>query len=95
VVSTLAYIPEDVPALALSFEWYSKAWWPRARIEDFARSYGKLTTAETRRMFDRCMEAVAAGSRLAEQLSAQIKGFGDLGARLAGLWRERMIAFRA
>jgi serine/threonine-protein kinase HipA len=93
VVSTLVYIPEDVPALALSFEWYSKAWWPRARIEDFARSYGKLTTAETTRMFDRCMEAVAAGSRLAEQLSAQIKGFGDLGARLAALWRERMIAF--
>jgi len=37
VVSTLAHIPEDVPALALSFEWYSKAWWPRARVEEFAR----------------------------------------------------------
>ena len=95
VVSTLAYIPEDVPALALSFEWYSKAWWPRVRIEDFARTYGKMTGVEAARMFGRCMDAVAAGSRLAEQLAAQIKGFRDLGTRLATLWRERMVAFAA
>lgn len=95
VVSTLAYISEDVPALALSFECYSKAWWPRARVEDFARTYGKLTPAETAQMFDRCMEAVAAGSRLAEQVAKEITGFADLGARLAALWRGRMVAFGA
>jgi HipA-like protein len=38
VVSTLPYIAEDVPALALSFEWYSKDWWPCARMEEFART---------------------------------------------------------
>src|SRR5262249_27340721 len=32
-VSTLPYIDDDVPALALSFNWYSKAWWPRVKIE--------------------------------------------------------------
>ena len=87
--------PEDVPALALSFEWCSKAWWPRARVEEFARTYGKRTTAETARMIDRCMEAVAAGSRLVEQMAAQIKGFGDMESKLAALWWKRMMAFGA
>lgn len=95
VVSTLVYLPEDVPALALSFEWYSKAWWPRARVEEFARHYGKMTPAESARMFDRCIEAVAEGSRLAKQLAARIKGFGDLGTKLAALWQERIVAFEA
>ncbi len=93
VVSTLAYIPEDVPALALSFEWYSKAWWPRARIEEFARDYGKLTPAETARMLDRCMAAVNAGAQQAETLGKEISGFAGLGAHLAALWRQRMAAF--
>jgi serine/threonine-protein kinase HipA len=31
-VSTLPYIADDVPALALSFDWYSKAWWPRNKL---------------------------------------------------------------
>jgi len=39
------------------------------------------------------MEAVAAGSGLAEQLGAQIQGFRDLGTRLAALWRDRLVAF--
>jgi transcriptional regulator with XRE-family HTH domain len=95
VVSTLPYIPEDVPALALSFEWYSKAWWPRARLEEFAQRYGKLTTAETARMIDRSMAAVDVGVRLAEQLCGQIDGFGDVGAKLVALWQERMAAFAA
>jgi serine/threonine-protein kinase HipA len=95
VVSTLPYIPEDVPALALSFEWYSKAWWPRARLEEFAQRYGKLTTAETARMIDRSMAAVDMGVRLAEQLCGQIDRFGDVGAKLVALWQERMATFAA
>jgi serine/threonine-protein kinase HipA len=94
VVSTLPYIPEDVPALALSFDWYSKAWWPRARLEEFARNYGKLTAPETKRMIDRCMAAVDEGVKLAERLSREIGGFADLGTRLAALWRERAAAFK-
>jgi serine/threonine-protein kinase HipA len=95
VVSTLAYIPEDVPALALSFEWYSKAWWPRARVEEFARDYGKLTLAETAQMIDRCMAAVEKGAMLAERFCKDISGFAELGTRLVALWRERRRAFAA
>lgn len=93
VVSTLPYIPEDVPALALSFDWYSKAWWPRPRIEEFAKTHGKLSGADTARLFDNCLAAVSDGLKLANKLGRQIPGFKELATTLTKLWRTRMATF--
>lgn len=95
VVSTLPYIPKDVPALALSFDWYSKDWWPRARLEQFARTHGKLSRADTTRMFDECLGAIAEGSRLAGKMGMQIRGFSELATTLTGLWKTRAGTFEA
>ena len=95
VVSTLPYIPEDVPALALSFEWYSKDWWPRTRIEEFARTHGKLSREDTSRLFEECLAAVARGLQLAKQAGKQIEGFAELAATLIKLWSARVATFRA
>jgi serine/threonine-protein kinase HipA len=95
VVSTLPYIPEDIPALALSFEWYSKAWWPRAKIEEFARTHGKLSRAETDRLFEESLTAVDRGLKLAQKLGKQIPGFAELAATLTKLWTSRIETFRA
>ena len=95
VVSTLPYIPEDVPALALSFEWYSKDWWPRAKLEEFARTHGKLSAAETARLFEECLAAVDAGMKLARKVTKQIPEFGGLAAVLVKLWKNRMATFSA
>jgi serine/threonine-protein kinase HipA len=92
-VSTLPYIPEDVPALALSFEWYSKAWWPRRKIEDFAIDYGGLSPAETARMIEECSSAVDQGIDTVTRFGREIPGFGALAQRIAQLWRERVTAF--
>jgi serine/threonine-protein kinase HipA len=94
VVSTLPYIPEDVPALALSFDWYSKAWWPRTKIEEFARTHGKLSRADTARMFEESIAAVAGGLKLAQKLRRQIPGFAELAAMLIKLWTGRMATLR-
>lgn len=94
-VATLPYLPEDVPALALSFDWYSKAWWPRKKIEEFAQTYGRLAGAETTRMFDRAFAALDAGLKSARQLGKQIPGFLPLSERLQTLWVDRRAAFRA
>ena len=95
VVSTLVYIPEDVPALALSFDWYSKAWWPRAKIEEFARTHGKLSPAETNQLFEESLTAVDQGLKVARKLGKQIRGFAELAATLIRLWTSRMATFRA
>jgi serine/threonine-protein kinase HipA len=94
-VSTLAYIPDDIPALALSFEWLSKAWWPRAKIEEFAVQYGSLAHADSRRLIDECCEAAALGARNVERLGKNIAGFGKLSNPLSVLWAQRVDAFRA
>jgi serine/threonine-protein kinase HipA len=93
VVSTLPYIPEDVPALALSFDWYSKAWWPRARIEEFARKHGKLSRMETAHLFDECLTAVNGGLKLADNIAKQIAGFAELAKTLITLWSSRLTTF--
>lgn len=94
-VSTLAYIPDDVPALALSFEWYSKAWWPRKRIEEFALSYGQLSPKETAQMIKECLDAVTLGVDAVTQYGKEIPGFSKLAKQIAELWRKRAAAFGA
>jgi serine/threonine-protein kinase HipA len=95
VVSTLPYIPEDVPALALSFEWYSKDWWPREKIEEFTRTHGKLTPVDSKRLFEECLAAVDGGLKLAHKVGKQIPEFAELAATLIKLWRSRAAKFRS
>ncbi|MGH7105309.1 MAG: HipA domain-containing protein, partial [Acetobacteraceae bacterium] len=92
-VSTLPYLANDVPALALSFDWYSKAWWPRAKLEEFAVTYGSLTPAEVAAVVDESRAGVAEGISLIRRLGRRIKGFADLSRQMAALWTERMAAF--
>jgi hypothetical protein len=80
--------------LALSFDWYSKAWWPRTKIEEFARTHGKLSRADTARMFEESIAAVAGGLKLAQKLRRQIPGFAELAATLIKLWTGRMAKLR-
>lgn len=94
-VSTLPYIPDDIPALALSFEWYSKAWWPRAKIEEFALTYGAMTQSSIHKVLDECYSAVTAGVRSVNNMGRRIEGFGTLAGELAKLWTTRLEAFRA
>lgn len=93
VVSTLPYIPEDVPALALSFDWYSKDWWPRMRVEEFARTHGKMSHGEAGRVFDESQAAIAEGVRFANKLAAQITGLSEFVGALTGLWESRATEF--
>src|SRR5262249_21397481 len=60
-VATLPYIPDDVPALALSYDWYSKAWWPRPRIEEFIVDAAGLSYAAIGQMIEECTAAVLDG----------------------------------
>ncbi|MGH8294265.1 MAG: type II toxin-antitoxin system HipA family toxin [Steroidobacteraceae bacterium] len=92
-VSTLPYLPNDVPALALSLDWYSKAWWPRAKLEEFGMTYGKLTSAEMATVIEESRAGVAGGVSLIRRLGRRIRGITDLSRRMAMLWTERMRAF--
>jgi serine/threonine-protein kinase HipA len=92
-VATLPYIPGDIPALPLSFDWYSKAWWPRAKLEEFAQTHGKLSRAETRRLIERCLAAMSDGIASLPAHARDIPQFSDMSRDLAALWKKRMRAF--
>ncbi len=92
-VSTLAYIADDVPALALSFEWYSKDWWPRIRLEEFAYHYGRLSRAETRLLIEASISAIVQGLGHVRRCKREIPAFTTLGTRLETLWSERIKTF--
>lgn len=92
-VSTLPYIPDDVPALALSYEWYSKAWWPREKIETFAVDAAGLSFVAIARMIEECTEAVRKGATVISRHGRNIPGFTDLATRTADLWKKRTASF--
>jgi len=92
-VSTLAYIADDVPALALSFEWYSKEWWPRARLEEFAYRYGHLSRAEILLLIEASTFAISKGLRHVRRYAREIPAFAGLGKRLSTIWSKRIKAF--
>jgi serine/threonine-protein kinase HipA len=94
-VSTLPYIPNDVPALTLSVEWYSKAWWPRIKIEEFVADYGGLSQRQIVALFEEAFDAVMAGVSAARQYGRDIAGFADLAETIATLWMRRVERFRA
>ena len=93
-MTTLPYIPDDVPALALSFEWYSKAWWPRIQLEEFAKTYGKLSHADTMKLIDESSAAVAKGIALVRHYGRSIRGFAELSRSIARLWNARIQELR-
>lgn len=94
-VSTLAYIPDDIPALALSFEWLSKAWWPRPKLEEFVLQYGGLSRPDARRLLDECCEAVVNGAKGVIELGARVSGFRELARTMSTLWLGRVQGFQA
>jgi hypothetical protein len=62
-------IPSIVPL------YNSKAWWPRRNIEEFASTHGKLSAADTARLFEESLAAVSEGLKLTRKLGKQIRGF--------------------
>jgi serine/threonine-protein kinase HipA len=85
LVTTTAYIKNDVPALTLAG---TKKWWPRKLLERFAMAHLMLPTAKIAATFSRTAEAVT-------QTRAQIPGyisehpeFREVGERMLASWDE-------
>lgn len=94
-VSTLPYIKDDVPALALSFDWYSKAWWPRVKLEEFMRDFAGLPPATIRGVIDECTAAVMRGVAIVVAQQKRIPAFHELGEQIKQLWTQRVSSFRS
>ena len=85
VVTTTAYIREDVPALSLAG---TKKWWPRKVLERFAVTHLSLPVAAIADVFNRIAEAVTETRAMIPRYIAEHPEFREIGERMMTQWDE-------
>jgi len=90
VVTTVAYIPRDVPALSLAG---TKKWWSRKILEQFAVAHLALSVGEIALIFEKAAEAVT-NTRV--MLLTYMEGhheFREVGSRMLSAWETGLILY--
>lgn len=90
IVTTTAYLQNDVPALHLAG---TKKWWPAKVLERFALQSLSLPLQKSAQIIDRVAEALIDTARLIPPYIVEHPEFGDIGGRMLAIWREGVDAF--
>jgi len=85
VVTTTAYLKNDVPALALAG---TKKWWPRKMLERFAVAHLALPVGEVSEIISRLADAVMETRRGIPAYIADRPEFREMGERMMDIWEE-------
>jgi len=85
VVTTTAYIRNDVPALSFAG---TKKWWPRKVLEQFAVTHLSMPVRAIRDVFDRSAEAVRETGRMIPGYIAEHPEFREIGERMMTQWDQ-------
>jgi serine/threonine-protein kinase HipA len=91
VVTTVAYIPKDVPALALAG---TKKWWPRKTLEQFAVAHLALPVGRIRQIIEEVAESVADTRKLISAYMSDHQEFGVVGKRILAAWEAGLSDFQ-
>jgi len=90
IVTTTAYLQNDVPALHLAG---TKKWWPRKILERFALQALSLPPQKAARIIDRVAEALIDTAGLIPPYIREHPEFGETGSRMLAIWQEGVDAF--
>lgn len=85
MVTTVAYIPKDVPALSLTG---TKKWWPRKVMEKFAVSHLALPVGKIGQIFDEVADGVNDTQVMLSAYVEEHPEFHDVGSRMLAAWNE-------
>ena len=88
MVTTMAYIPRDVPALTIAG---SKKWWPRSVLEKFAVSHLSLPIGKIGQIFEEVADGVNDTRGKLSAYTAEHGEFRGVGNRMLTLWNEGVI----
>jgi serine/threonine-protein kinase HipA len=83
VVTTAAYIPQDIPALSLAG---TKKWWPRNMLEKFAVVHLALPVGKIREIIEQVAEAVTDTRGMLLAYSQDHPEFRTVGDRMLAAW---------
>lgn len=89
VVTTTAYIPKDVPALAMAG---TKKWWPRKMLEQFAIAHLALPIGRVGQIFDEAADAVAETRGMLTTYLGDHPEFREVGDRMLVVWESGLAA---
>ena len=85
VVTSSAYIKNDVPALTLAG---TKKWWPRKMLEQFAVAHLSLPAKTVSATFNRMAETVTETRAMIPGYITAHPEFREIGERMMDLWNE-------
>jgi serine/threonine-protein kinase HipA len=91
VVTTVAYIPKDVPALALAG---TKKWWTRKILEQFAVSHLALPIGKIGHIIDAASEAVVGTRKTLSEYTDYHPEFREIGIRMLSAWETGLSGFQ-
>jgi serine/threonine-protein kinase HipA len=85
MVTTVAYIPRDVPALSLAG---TKKWWPRKILEKFAVTHLALPVGKIGQIFEELAEGVNDTRGIMTAYMEEHPEFREVGNRMLRIWGE-------
>jgi len=85
MVTTVAYMPKDVPALSLAG---TKKWWQRKVLEKFAVSHLALSVGKIGQIFEKIADGVNDTHGLLSDYVEEHPEFHDVGNRMLTAWNE-------
>lgn len=91
MVTTTAYIQNDVPALSLAG---TKKWWSRKMLENFAVAHLFLPVGKIGQIFEQVADAVMAARRMIPGHCADHPEFCDVGERMMAIWESGVAGLR-
>jgi len=85
VITTMAYIRQDVPALSLA---EAKKWWPRKVLEQFAITHLSLPVKTIGEIIEGIADAVMQTRLLIPHYSDDHPEFREIGTRMTAIWED-------
>jgi serine/threonine-protein kinase HipA len=92
VVTTVAYIPKDVPALSLAG---TKKWWSWKMLEQFALAHLALTSGKARQIKDEVAEAVDGTRGMLSAYTKDHPEFHLVGEEMLAAWESGLASVRS
>jgi serine/threonine-protein kinase HipA len=90
VVTTVSYIPKDVPALTLAG---TKKWWSRKMLEQFAVAHLALPVGRVGLIIEEVSEAVSFTRDILSAYSVDHQEFQEVGKKMSEAWESGLVQY--
>jgi serine/threonine-protein kinase HipA len=90
VVCTLPYVTNDMPALALEYDNYTKRWWSKEELSAFGERHCYMRRKEIDNIYNQITKALNSVILDIQHYIADHQEFKDVGNKMIDVWRSSM-----